>query len=449
MTVAYVCVAALLVLSVAAVRHGRPAISVPAVITVLATAGWNLTRAVRGPEDHGPSLIAAISILTVEMAAVSFFVLCRRLVLGRWRGPAWMWIAMVWFSTATFVGMLPAMGIIAEGQDYRESPVFLAHLVYSFGFLGAAVLTLNMRQHDQSRHVRRFIIAAETAALLTVTFQVVEPSLTSIIVAVIALLAVWTTAHPGEWSRSASRADRLLDSIGVFIFVVDCDGRLRDWNGPAASLLELTGTPPKRGLNLSKTLGIAPTFVDGLAIRLEIQHGTLRTALSVHQVDPLARNGDLVLMFRPVRSSVESSSFPVVSGELQGHDPATQTLGRKAAVELLQRSAEDGTPVLRLEVTSRADRRPDEVMFLLARRIEARSVEEGWPEMALARLDTWTFVGPLLDPDRIIGRRARYDDLGLDVNLSVHRRLPSESAAAFTRRVEEDLEDGTATAQGG
>ena len=71
MTVAYVCVAALLVLSIAAVRHGRPAISVPAVILVLATAGWNVTRAFRGPEDHEPSTIATVSILMGEIAVVA------------------------------------------------------------------------------------------------------------------------------------------------------------------------------------------------------------------------------------------------------------------------------------------------------------------------------------------------------------------------------------------
>lgn len=448
MTVAYLCVAALLVLSLAAVRHDRPAISVPTVIMVLAMAGWNLARAFRGPHDPAPSELAAVSMLMVEISVASFFVLSRRLVYGRWRGPVWMWIAMVWFGTVVFVAMLPAMGIVT-GDDYQTSPVFVTHLIYSFGLLGAAVLTLNLRQSDQSRHVRRYITATEGAALLTVTFQVVSPGLTSIGAAAIALLAVWTTSHAGAWSRSASRADRLLDSIGVFIFVVDRDGVLRDWNGPAASLLELAGTRAARGLRLAEALGTSPSFADGTTVALEVRDGTLRTALSVHQVDPLALNSDLVLMFRPVRSSVESSSFPVVSGELQGHDPATQTLGRKAALELLQQAADEGTAVLRIEVTSRADRRPDEVMFLLARRIEARSHEEGWPDMVLARLDTWTFVGPMLDPDRAIGPRARYDDLGIDVNLSVHRRGASESAAAFTRRVAEDLQDGTATATGG
>lgn len=449
MTVAYVSVAALLVLSIAAVRHGRPAISVPAVIMVLATAGWNVARAFRGPEDHAPSVLAAISIVMVEIATISFFVLCRRLVHGRWRGPAWMWIAMVWWGTAMFLGMLPTMGIVSGETDYRDSPVFLAHLVYSFGFLGTAVLTLNLRQHDQSRHVRRFVVSTEVTALLLVALQMVTPALTSIVAATMALLAVWTTAHPGAWSRSASRADRLLDSIGVFIFVIDREGLLRDWNGPAASLLELRGIRAKRGLRLANALGTEPTFVDGMTVSLEIEHGTLRTALSVHQVDPLARNSDEVLMFRPVRSSVESSSFPVVSGELLGHDPATQTLGRKAALDLLQKAADEGSAVLRLEITSRVDRRPDELMFLLARRIEARSEEEGHPDMVLARLDTWTFVGPMLAPDRLVGTQARYEDLGIDVNLSVHRRGASESPAAFIRRVAEDLQDGTASAHGG
>jgi len=434
MTVAYLCVSALLVLAIATVRHQRPAISVPAVILLLSTAGWNLTRVLRGPDDSDPSTLAALSILSVEVSSVAFFVMCRRLVHGRWRVPAWMWIAMVWFTTLVFVGMLPAVGITTGGV-YDESPVFVAHLAYSFGFLGGGILVLSVRQHDQSRHVRRFVAATEASALLLVTFQVVLPALTSLAAAVIALLAAWTTRHAGAWSRSASRADRLLDTIGVFIFVVDRKGVLQDWNGPAASLLELNGTQARRGLDLARTLRLPP-FIDGATVDVEIEHGTLRMALSVHEVDPLRLNSDQVLMFRPTRSSVESSSFPTVSGSLKGHDPATQTLGRKAALELLEQAVEAGTPILRFVALPRSDRRPDDLMFLLARRLESRAHEEGWEdEYELARLDTWTFVGPLFEPDRAVEGHARYDDLGIEIDLTVLRPGPHETLAEFTRRV--------------
>src|SRR5690606_8571135 len=99
-----------------------------------------------------------------------------------------------------------------------------------------------------------------------------------------------------------------------------------------------------------------------------------------------------------VRSSVESSSFPTISGALKGHDPATQTLGRKAALEQLRIAVQENRRILRLDITPRTPRRADEVMFLMARRMEARAAERGWPDAEWARLDTWTFVTPMLDP---------------------------------------------------
>ena len=435
MTVAYLCVSALLVLALPAVRHQRPAVSVPAVAVLLATAGWNLTRVARGPDDPAPSLTAATSILLVEIGAVSFYVLCRRLVHGRWRIPLWMWIAVVWFGTAVFLGMLPAMGI-TTGPAYDQSPIFIAHLVYSFAFFGGGLLTLSTRQHDESPHVRHFVAATEFAALLLIAFQIAEPGLTSLAAAAIALLAVWTTRHAADWNRSATRADRLLDSIGVFIFVVDRNGVLQDWNGPAASLLELKGLRAERGLDLGPALGADGPFVDGATVSLPIGPGTLRVAVSVHDVDPLRRLSDHVVMFRPVRSSVESSSFPRVSGSLAGHDPATQTLARKAALDLLERAVEEQDPIVRFTVAPPADRRPDDVMFLVARRLESRSLEVGWDrDIELARLDTWTFVAPLYAPERVWTGQATYADLNVDMTISVLQPRPRETSAGFTRRV--------------
>lgn len=445
MTVAYLCVSALLVLAIATVRHRRPALSVPVVVLLLATAGWNVARAYRGPHDTEPSLAVALNVLMVELCAIAFFVVCRRLVHGRWRPPASLWIALVWFCTLVFIGMLPAVGI-TTGPDYATSPVFVAHLVFSFAFLGGAILVLSVRQHDQSRHVRRFVAAAEASALLLVTFQVVLPAFTSLAAAAIALLTAWTTSHSAAWSRSASRADRLLDSIGVFIFVVDRDGVVQDWNGPAASLLELSGTRARRGLDLAEALGLVQPFIDGAHVDVEIEHGSLRTAVSVHEVDPLKADSDQVVMFRPVRSSVESSSFPTVSGALKGHDPATQTLGRKAALDILDEAVRAGSPILRFVATPRSDRRPDDLMFLLARRIESRAAEEGWDRgYELARLDTWTFVGPLLEPDRAVEGRAHYDDLGIEMAIAVLRPAPHESTAEFARRVTSDDVGGAAS----
>lgn len=435
MTAAYLVTTAVLLLSALAVRHHRPSVSVPVVIMVLAAAGWNLARAVRGPDDPEPSVIVAVNVVLVQVCAAAFYVMARRLVHGRWSPSVWVWVAAVAFATASFVGMLPAVGI-TDGDLYYASPVYVVHLAYTFALLGGGVLTISTRQHDPSRHVRRVVRAVEVAAVFIVTFQVLMPALTPLAVSAVAVVMVWTTGHVGAWSRSASRADRLLDSIGVFIFVVDRAGRLQDWNGPAASLLRLRGQSAARGMELGTALSMPPAFVDGSTVTLQIQGGELRTSLSVHSVDPLSRDSDLVLMFRPVRSSVESSSFPTISGALKGHDPATQTLGRKAALEQLRIAAEEGRRILRLDITPRTPRRADEVMFLMARRMEARAAERGWPEAEWARLDTWTFVTPVLDPQfEGVPAHVEIDDMGVDMMITFHDPVPGESTADFIRRV--------------
>ncbi|MCD9154476.1 histidine kinase N-terminal 7TM domain-containing protein [Aeromicrobium duanguangcaii] len=441
MTTAYLVTSALLVLTVAAVRHHRSSVSVPVLIMLLAAAGWNLARADRGAVDPAPSVTVAINVVFVQITAASFYVATRRLVYGRWRMSGWFWALAIGVSTATFIGMLPSVGL-TTGEDYYASPVYVVHLAYSFALFGAGILTLSSRQHDPSPHVRRVVSAVQLGALLVLTLQVLYPSLTPLAVAATAMVMVWTTGHVGEWSRSASRAGRLLDSIGVFILVVDRSGRLQDWNGPAASLLRLKGHTARRDLDVAAALGMSMPFLDESTVTLQIEGGELRTSLSVHPVDPLSRTSDRVLMFRPVRSSVESSSFPTVSGALKGHDPATQTLGRKAAVDQLRAAAEEGQRVLRLDIKPRTPRRADEVMFLMARRMEARAAERGWTETEWARLDTWTFVTPILDAHfEAIPAHVVVEDLGVDMVVSFFEPLPDESAADFVRRVSADEYD--------
>lgn len=435
MTTAYLVTTAVLLLSVLAVRHHRPPVSVPVVILVLAVAAWNLLRAVRGPDDFEPSVLVAVNVVVVQISAVAFFVAARRLVHGRWVVPAWLWLVAASIAALSFAGMVPAVGI-TDGAHYYDSPVYAVHLIYTFGLLGAGVLTLSTRQHDPSRHVRRVVIAAEIAALFVVSFQVLVPALTPLAIAAICLVLVWTTSHVGAWSRSASRADRLMNSLGVFIFVIDRAGRLQDWNGPAASLLRLMGRTASHGMDLTVALSMPPRFVDGSTVTLFIQGGELRTSLTVHSVNPRARDGDLVLMFRPVRSSVEGSSFPTVSGALKGHDPGTQALGRKAALEMLKAVASRGGTVIRLVITPRNQHRSDEVMFLVARRMEARAAEAGFADVEWARLDTWTFVTELLEHEfDAVPALVPLDDLRVDMEVTLHTPLPGESSAAFIRRV--------------
>lgn len=448
MTAMYLATAALLMLSVAGVRYQRPSVSLPVIVMVLAGAGWNLLRAVRGADDPEPSVTVAVNVAVVQICVVAFYVTCRRLVHGRIRARAWQWIVAAVIAAVSFVGMLPAVGI-TDGVRYYDSPVFVVHLTYTFALLGAGVLTLSQRQHDPSTHVHRYIVATEAVALLIVTTQVAVPALTSIAAAGLALLAVWTTGHGREWSQSASRAGRLVDSIGIFVFVVDRRGFLQDWNGPAASLLELCGTTATRGLDLSQALGVDGPFTDDQNVNLSIRGGMLRTAVTVHDVDPRSRHTDRVLMFRPVRTSFESSSFPVVSGALKGHDPATHTLGRKAALEQIQHAAAAGNLVVRIDIEAADRDRADELMFLMARRIESRSSEEGWSHLEWARLDTWVFVAELSDsPTATVPMQIEVDDLGVVAAVSSYQPRPGESPTDFVSRVSAAHRDGNGNGNG-
>ncbi|MTB89522.1 hypothetical protein H9L21_14915 [Aeromicrobium senzhongii] len=438
MTTVYLVTSALMVLTIAAVRHHRSSVSVPVTIMLLAIAGWNLVRADRGPIDPTPSIAVAINVVFVQITAAAFYVATRRLVQGRWHMPRWFWAVAIAFGTASFVGMLPSVGL-TTGDAYYASPVYVMHLAYSFALFGGGVLTLNSRQHDPSPHVRHVVMAVQVGTLSVLTAQVLFPGFTPLAVATMAMVMAWTTGHVAAWSRSASRAGRLLDSIGVFIFVIDRAGRLQDWNGPAASLLRLTGHTAEQGLHVSSALAMSVPFLDESTVTLPIEGGELRTAVTVHPVDPLARGSDRVVMLRPVRSTVESSSFPAVSGALKGHDPATQTLGRKAALEMLRIAAVEGRQMLRIDVVPRTPRRADDVMFLVARRMEARATERGWLDVPWARLDTWTLIAPMLDPTfEGVPARIPLDDLGLDMLVSFHRPAAAEPPEAFVRRMTEE-----------
>lgn len=435
MDAAYLATAALLVLAILGVRHTRPSVSIPVVVLLLGAAGWNAVRWYRGPGDDDPSLAVAINVALVQVCAAMLYLTSRRLVRGRWKVPVWLWVVFGLILVLTFVGMLPQVGI-TDGERYQTSPVFLIHLAYSFGLLGAAVMRLSARQHDRSDHVRQCVLAAEVFALFVLTTQATLPDVTPFAVAVISLLMIWPTRRISEWSRSASRASRLLDSIGVFIFVVDREGRLQEWNGNAASLLELMGVTPEHGLDLGAALKIAPPFVDAQDVPLSVKDGMMRVSVTVHEVSPLAKDSDLVLMFRPVRTSVETSRFPAVSGALSGHDPATQTLGRKAALDQVQRAAENGRRIVRIDVSPVSTRRADDVMFVIARRLEARATEEAWPIEPIARLDTWSFVTTVTDQHAgAVPMSVVVDDLGVEVSSTPFTVRADESPAEFARRV--------------
>src|SRR5690606_34634354 len=97
-----------------------------------------------------------------------------------------------------------------------------------------------------------------------------------------------------------------------------------------------------------------------------------------------------------------------------------------------------GRRVLRVDVVSATARRADDVMFILARRMEALGEEESWPILPWARLDTWSYVTTELDPHTgAIPMSVRVDDVDLEITCTPFSGRQEEAAAEFTRRVSE------------
>lgn len=434
MVTAYLIAAAVLVASLAMIRFRRPSVAVPVLAMVLAAIAWLVLRSLRDPGNE-PSTVLALNIAAVQLCAALFYLTCRRLVDGRWRVPPAAWFVAAVMLVGCTVAMWPPVGI-TEARDYTRSPIYIVHLAYCFGLLVAAVVLLNRRQHDPSRHVREFVRGAQASAIALLTLQVTLPTVAPFATVPIGLFSVWATRQVREWSRTASRADRLLDSLGVFIFVVDGHGRLLEWNGPAASLMTMKGTPAERGLDIAAELELTRPFVDGTTVVLPMEHGILRTTMSVHRVDPLAREHEVVLMLRPVQTTFERSSFPAVSGNLEGYDPSTQTLNRRAALDLVRSAGASGQRIVRIDVTG-DPARADDVMFLVARRIDARATSMGWTGLRWARLDTWVLITRVEDEMRVdsLPFSSRLDDLGVTLSVSIHDPRPDESTEAFVTRV--------------
>lgn len=435
MVTAYLVAAAVLTASLAAIRFRRPSVAVPVAIMVVAAVAWLVLRSLRDPDDTAPSTVLALNIAAVQLCAALFYLTCRRLVDGRWRVPPAAWAVATVMLVGCSVAMWPPAGI-SEARDYTRSPIYIVHLAYCFGLLVAAVVLLNRRQHDPSRHVREFVRGAQASAIALLTLQVTLPTIAPFATVPIGLFSIWATRRVRDWSRTASRADRLLDSLGVFIFVVDAHGRLLEWNGPAASLMTMKGTPAERGMDIAADLQLTRPFTDGATVALPVDRGILRTTMTVHRVDPLAREHEVALMFRPVQTTFERSSFPAVSGTLEGYDPATQTLNRRAALDLVRSAGATGQRIVRIDVAGDPGR-ADDVMFLVARRIDARAMSMGWPDLRWARLDTWVLITLVEDEARIdsVPFSTKLEDLDVTVAVSIHDPGPAEDADAFFRRV--------------
>ncbi|HPU13581.1 MAG TPA: PAS domain-containing protein [Aeromicrobium sp.] len=381
---------------------------------------------------------------TVMLAAASACAACalvsaRRLVSGHWRVPLPLLIVMVSEPIAISLVRSQVLAELTSAQ-FRQTWWFIAHAAYCFALLVAVSLTVNVRQRDPSRRVRTFVFASQVLVISVIALEFSGSEMANLVVVVGAVFTVWIGRHPEDWATSSARGDSLLNSIGVFLFVFDHDGKLQDWNGNANRLLELiTGDRPSRGMPAESILGRALPFADGQPIDLAMEGGKIRTSAHIHKVDPLSRteNQSWVVMLRPVRSSVDRESFPAVSGELDGHDPSTQTLGRKATIKLLKDAVPVGNVAVRIDISpTSAEAREDEVMFVIARRLKSLFPDTQW-----GRLSTWVFVG-VFEPAAAVRAKQVIDleasaaiGLAVTAESTVCTPRASEPAEAFARRV--------------
>lgn len=411
----------------------------PIALLCLAAALWAIGAASSAAAPGANPIGNACILAAASSAAASSFVAARRLV-GQGSVPA---LVTMGFFVEPMIIVLVRL-IVHPGlssAEFRGTWTFMAHAAYCFGLLLGVILTLNVRQRHPERRVRTFVLISQVLVISIIALEVAANEQTHYVVIAAALFAVWVARHPDDWQASRARADSLLNSIGVFLFVFDHLGRLKDWNGNADRLLELmTGQHPNRELTAPQILGRPLPFEDGAPIDLQVLDGRMRTSAHIHKVDPTSRTGrtDWVVMLRPVRSNVSQASFPSISGDLAAHDPGTQTLSHREAVERLRGAAVDGTAAVRVDVLPLdPDAREDETMFVVARRLETMFPTAHW-----GRLTSWSFVA-VFEPDEAELAKRLIDDeaqtaLGLDASVSttVCTPSPDEIPGDFIERVE-------------
>lgn len=412
----------------------------PIAILCLAAALWSAGAAWNYAEP-GPNASANACILAAAAsAAAAAFVAAQRLVSGRWSIPT---LVTIVFFIEPIVIVFVRLVVFPDltSAEFRRTVPFIVHAAYCFALLLSVILTLNIRQRHPQRRVRIFVLMSQVLVIAIIAMEVSASEQTQFVLVLAALFAVWVARHPEDWSTSRARADSLLNDIGVFLFVFDHLGRLKDWNGPADRLIELiTGQRPQGELTAAEILGRPLPFEDGEPIDLNLVGGRMRTSAHIHRVDPTSRTGrsDWVVMLRPVRSSVSTSSFPSISGALAGHDPATQTLNQRETIELLRAATTSRHAAVRVDVLpADAQAREDETMFVVARRLEMM-----FPSVRWGRLADWAFVA-VFRPAQAQQAKLLIDDeaqtaLGLDASVATTICVPTpgEDAERFVRRVQ-------------
>lgn len=410
-------------------RRRTPA-ALPTAVLCVSAALWALSSAWWASEPEDPRVVAMM-LFAASLAAVSAFVVVSTLVSSTWRMPWWLIISMVVEMAFTTVGSLTRLWL-SEGESFRTGPVFIIHSAYCFGLMLAAILTLHTRRSDHAWHIRMYVIVIPAVMGILIALQVGASGGMHYVVAAGAIVTVWTLHHHHEWNAMPSDRAALVDDIGAFLFVFDREGRLLDWNGPAGALLSVAdGCERVVGAKASDLFHAEIPFADGARIEFSIDGGILVTTGHVHRVEPSPRSSGhrWVVMLRTLTSQVQPESWPIFAGDLEGHDPATQTLSRAAMLNLLRRVGAAGGRAVRLDVDpGRAASDPDEVMYVVARRIEARH-----PDLKLGRVDTLSIAVTSEDPQELRAFVDGLEDddrtaLAADLGVVIRTRLMDSSA---------------------
>lgn len=417
----------------------------PIAVLGLSTATWCAGAAWSIAQPSSTAAPNALILASASVSAAAAFVAARRLVEGRWPVPP---ALMVLFVVEPIAIALVRVGSYSDATSaqFRTTVPFTLHAIYSFALMVGLIWTLNARQRDSERRVRTFVLVTQVIVITIIALEVSANESAQFVVLLAVLLATRIARHPQDWTTSAARGDRLLDSIGVFLFVFNQRGELEDWNGNASQLIELMlRRRPDRTMTDQQILGRSVPFRDGQPIPLELHGGRIMTTAQVHEVDSQLRvtHRTWVVMLRPVTSSVDKESFPQISRSLAGYDPVTQTLGRRATLDLLRDIAERNTAVVRVDVTpTNPQTRDDEVMFVVARRLEST-----YPDIVWGRLATWTLVAEFnlqqADATAYAIERELETSAGLSATVTTYvcPVLPDEEADAFVHRVD-NLQNG-------
>ncbi|TXJ03963.1 MAG: hypothetical protein E6Q27_09280 [Aeromicrobium sp.] len=425
----------------ALLRGSREELRLSAVTLCLGAIGWIAVTHLWDYSNLNQYVPLALLFISVSMVAASGYVNVRKMVEVDSEIAPWHMLVIIFMPLVVAAFTLLGWGV-PDPAEWRTSPTYIVQAIYVYGHLILMIIVLTKRQRDPSMKIR--IAVGATQALVAVGFFLENSfyQYTPFVAAILALLATWASHWPETWWQAPTDADELLDAIGVFILVLDDQGRLRKWNASAGKLIEAVAhrTPMQRGLYVEKILGTPIPKRDGSVLEFSIGSGVLRTECNTQEIRTGKGPNDYetVVMLRPLKSRIDSAKFTAPSGELPGYDPVTQTLSRKSMLETIH----DADFTVRLEFRPTSTHvRPDEAMFVVARRLEASFGSYLW-----GRIDTWGFatvvesresaehLAEMLTHSPV---QAIDDELNVYSKVYIDVREANEGGADFARRVAE------------